>query len=732
MWMPFDTTLDEAGLRVAPLETLEGLLLLLRRLDGRLLRAISSLSEASEADADPDVYQGLVTSLNEALRLLAQEPGVPLNVAGEKDDDDPVRRGTGEYPSCLRTLAERYGLSDFDLEIVVVALAPELDLRYEKIYAYIQDDITRRRPSVDLALNLLCSSAIEKLRRREHFASDAPLIRNQLLQLVPDANQHQPPLLAQYLKLEDQVVNSLLGHKSLDRRLLSFCRLLVPSASGKASTVAPEVQRALHLLAGHTSKTRQSFRLYFSGECRLSKRRVAETLACELDARLLCVDLTQAQAASTEFEQIVKLVLLEAQLQDAVLFIEESESARVDAQADAHAHLVASLKDAQGIVILSGARAPVTGDGGDDFNPLEINFPMPNFEQRKTGWSSSLRQRGVALAAEHVDALAGRYRLAHGAIEGAVARAFEDARWRMLLSTPTGSSKAFEVVPTVDDFFTSARAQSSRSLAALARYIEAGYDWQDIVLPPDQLSQLTDMCAQAKQRHVVYDRWGFERKLSAGKGLNALFSGASGTGKTMAAEVISRELQLGLYKIDLSQVVSKYVGETEKNLERTFRDARASNSILFFDEADALFGKRTEVRDAHDRYANIEVGYLLQKMEEHEGIAILATNLRHHLDDAFVRRMNFIVEFPFPDEDYRRRIWDVMFPPEAPLDDDIDFRVLARDIKLAGGNIKNIALAAAFSAASDGGRIRMSHLMQAARREHQKLGRTWSETRSST
>jgi SpoVK/Ycf46/Vps4 family AAA+-type ATPase len=194
----------------------------------------------------------------------------------------------------------------------------------------------------------------------------------------------------------------------------------------------------------------------------------------------------------------------------------------------------------------------------------------------------------------------------------------------------------------------------------------------------------------------------------------------------MAAEVIANELGLDLYKIDLSQVVSKYIGETEKNLDRIFAAAEDANAILFFDEADALFGKRSEVRDAHDRYANIEVGYLLQKMEEYEGIAILATNLRSHLDEAFVRRMHAIVEFPFPDEDYRRRIWEVVFPREAPLGEDVDFSLLAREVRLAGGNIKNIGLASAFYAASDGGVIHMPHVLRAVQREHQKLGRMWN------
>jgi SpoVK/Ycf46/Vps4 family AAA+-type ATPase len=218
--------------------------------------------------------------------------------------------------------------------------------------------------------------------------------------------------------------------------------------------------------------------------------------------------------------------------------------------------------------------------------------------------------------------------------------------------------------------------------------------------------------------------WGFDRKLSFGKGVNALFAGPSGTGKSMAAEIVAGELGLDLYRIDLSGVVSKYIGETEQNLDRVFRAAEGSNAILFFDEADALFGKRSEVRDSHDRYANIEISYLLQKMEEYEGVAILATNLRQNLDESFVRRLAFTIHFPFPDEADRRRIWSGIWPAEAPLARDVDPDFLSRQFKLTGGNIKNIALAAAFLAAQNGGMVTMSHLLQATRREFQKLGKT--------
>jgi SpoVK/Ycf46/Vps4 family AAA+-type ATPase len=246
-------------------------------------------------------------------------------------------------------------------------------------------------------------------------------------------------------------------------------------------------------------------------------------------------------------------------------------------------------------------------------------------------------------------------------------------------------------------------------------------------LPGDRVERLREICNHMKYRERVHGEWGFDRKLSLGKGLAVLFSGPSGTGKTMAAEIIASTLSLELYKVDLSVVVSKYIGDTEKNLSRIFTEAETSNAILFFDEADALFGKRSGVKDSHDRYANIEVGYLLQRMEEYDGVVILATNLRKNMDEAFVRRLQFTVEFPFPDEADRRRIWAGVWPDDTPRDPALDIDLMARRFEIAGGSIRNIALAAAFLAADDGNVITMSHLMHATKREFQKMGKVVTE-----
>jgi SpoVK/Ycf46/Vps4 family AAA+-type ATPase len=345
---------------------------------------------------------------------------------------------------------------------------------------------------------------------------------------------------------------------------------------------------------------------------------------------------------------------------------------------------------------------------------MEQEFTIPPATLRKNFWETFSRQYQVDSKVDFAS-LAVKFRFSPGQIKDSMANAEYLALYR---SNQPGSIE-------MSDLYTACHNQSNQKLSILARKIKPKYQWEDIVLPPDQLEQLREICSQVKYRQVVYGEWGFDRKLSLGKGLTALFSGSPGTGKTMAAEVIANDLYLELYKIDLSQVVSKYIGETEKNLEKIFTEAETSNAILFFDEADALFGKRSEVKDAHDRYANIETGYLLQRMEEYEGIVILATNLNKNMDEAFLRRLNFVIEFPFPDTKHREILWRKIFPEDTPRNPDLDYLFLAEKLNIAGGNIKNIALNSAFYAAGEADAITMKHIILATKREYRKIGKSF-------
>jgi AAA+ superfamily predicted ATPase len=698
-----------------------GLLSALGRLDRLLARAVSAARAAYGPEAAGDPYRGLCVGPDEAARLVGRQPGVPLLWA----EDEPADGGC----SRLGWLARAFGLSRFEADVVVVALAPDLDLRYERLYAFLQDDVTRKRPTVDLALNLLCPSAEVRLRRLTAFLPGAPLVRHDLIRLVPDPQQVQPPLLSHYLKPDEQLVRLLLGHEGLDARLAPFCELIDPTASLEELPLPADLRRALPALASQARSAGRPLRLYFHGPPGTGRRAAAEGQARAAGLRLLAVDLVGALAADGGFERALRLAQREAWFQDAVLFLDGLDALRGDERAPSFRGLMAALAGDGGITILAGARPWLPAGSVSECGPLGtvvVPFAIPDHDGRRAAWEACLTAGGFPAQVDDLDALAGRFRLTPRQIADAVATACNQAAWRAaarLAGEPDAHPCA---APTFGQLLASARAQSGHHLAALAHKIEPASTWDDIVLSDDALAQLREICQRVAHRDRVLASWGFDRKLALGKAVNALFVGPSGTGKTMAAEVIAAELGLDLYRIDLSGVVSKWIGETEKNLDRIFAAAESANAILFFDEADALFGKRSEVRDAHDRYANIEVAYLLQKIEQYDGIAILATNLRGNLDESFTRRLAFTVHFPFPDADSRARIWAGIWPKETPLADDVDPDLLARQLKLSGGNIKNVALAAAFLAADEGSPVRLAHVLRAVRREYQKMGKVLS------
>lgn len=708
----------------------------LERIDLLIRLQVWRARQLYEADQH---FQGLVVTEQEVDHLMAEpaglprwaEEGGPLTLAQVRYALEEMRGKIAQRKAASRQrgivlrldrLAEHFELAPFDVDALLICLAPELDLRYERLFAYLQDDVTRKRPSVDLVLNLLTATLAEKLLMRQRFLPSSPLIRQRLLRLFQDSTQQEPPLLAQYLKVDPRIANYLLDGADLDFRLEPFARIVQPAASLAQVLLPVDLRERLRLLIQKT-QAGGSLVLYLQGPYGVGKQLTAEALARELGRNLLVVDGRRCwQLEGLDAAETIDLVFREALLQEAVLLWAGFDALLVDeSKPDDKAgqprawlqRLLQALEPRRDLTFLTG---DVTWEPADvllDAPFVRVELARPAAAERLQLWTASLDGGAQALSTEELRVLAGKFRFSGGQIRDAAATARNLARGR----DPEDGQM------TLDDLYAASRLQSNRKLAELARKIEPHYAWDDIVLPADRLQQLREICNQVRFRVRVYDEWGFGRKLAMGKGLNALFAGPSGTGKTMAAEIVAHELGLDLYKIDLSTVVSKYIGETEKNLARIFAEAETSNAILFFDEADALFGKRSEVRDAHDRYANIEISYLLQKMEEYEGVVILATNLRKNMDDAFVRRMHFTVDFPFPDEKHRLRIWQKIWPADTPRNRDLDLAVMARNFELAGGNIRNIALAAAFLAAGDGQMVAMQHLLQATRREYQKMGK---------
>jgi Winged helix domain, variant/ATPase family associated with various cellular activities (AAA) len=679
----------------------------LQRLDALLARAVTAAEAAYGTTVGADPYRGLYIGPDDVARLLARPPGAPLLADGADTDGEPV-----PADSPLALLQRRFVLSAFEIDVVLIALAPEIDLRYERLYAYLQDDVTRRRPGVELVLNLLCPTPEAKLAARGAFAPGAPLVREGIVAVVPEGTQVPGPLLANGLQVDDGVVAFLLGEVSLERRLAPSARLLLPAVDDAAEVADAELLRALARVAGEARAGGRAVRFHLRGARGAGAPRVAERLAAAIGAPLLVAELAPPADAGADLEPTVERLVRAARLHAAVLYVGDADGLTDERNPRARAAL-ARLSHAPTVTIFAGEKPwPPFGPG-----VIDVPLALVDFAAARARWRLRLEAAGAGAEDADLDVLAGRFRLGPEQIDRAVATACGQARLR-------AAGGALDTAPTADELFAAARAQSARDLGPMARRIEPRHGWDAIVLPPDALAQLQEIRGQATHRHVVYGAWGFDRKLSLGKGLNVLFSGPPGTGKTLAAEILARELRLDLFKIDLSQIVSKYIGETEKNLNRVFEEARATSAILFFDEADALFGRRSEVRDAHDRYANIEIAYLLQKMEEYEGISILATNLKQNLDEAFARRLAFVVELPFPDATSRRRIWEAIWPRETPRAADLDLDFVARQFKLSGGSIKNVALAAAFLAAEEGSPVRDDHVLRAVRRELEKTGRT--------
>ncbi|NLW46383.1 MAG: ATP-binding protein [Firmicutes bacterium] len=615
----------------------------------------------------------------------------------------------------LPRLAHLFNLTPFEEQTIVICLAPELDRKYDKLFAYLQDDVTLKKPSIDLVLKLLCNTEEQRISARSAFYSEAPLFKYNLILIDQSPSTIlATPMISRRIKLDNRITDYLLGFDWIDSRITPFVKRITFDSS--IATVFSEPQPQIRqFVVGKLDQfilTGEKLFLYFYGPVGSGKKLQTISICRELQLPLLMVDLQALSSNEISFSESIEIIGREAALQQAALcfnyfqclFEEENENRSYPEE------MLRVVRTYSPLTFIIGNSFWRPEELGEKEIFIDVEFTIPDERNRQEFWKLFADDYQIQNGLDFSE-LAAKFRFTPGQIKNSLRVGYHTSLKRF---EDGGIGNA--------DLYTACYNQSRHNLKKLAQKIHTKYTWNDIVLPKDQMDQLHEICNQMKYRAIVYDEWGFDRKLSLGKGLNILFSGAPGTGKTMAAEVIANELSLELYKIDLSQVVSKYIGETEKNLSRVFQEAENSNAVLFFDEADALFGKRSEVKDAHDRYANIEIGYLLQKMEEYVGIVVLATNLNKNIDEAFLRRLQFVVEFPFPDLKEREEMWYKIFPESAPRSQDLDYAFLAKRLKLAGGNIKNIAVTAAFYAAKDSSAIGMRQIMTASRREFRKLG----------
>ncbi|HEX4701035.1 MAG TPA: ATP-binding protein [Pseudonocardiaceae bacterium] len=618
-----------------------------------------------------DAFRGLYLS-DEAIDALLKghrEPAAPP--VAHTDADGRLGR-----LSCTANL------TPIDVELLLVALAPDVDSRFEQFYGYLNDDVTRRRASAGLALRL-CGMPEAAAVGRARLDSGAPLVAAGLL-TVDDADR---PFLSRSLRVPDRVVNHLLGDDRLDPALAGVAKL--------AESIVDDMPDTDRLAAAVNHPVRLVYLRERPGGG-------AGELACAALAKAgfpaLTVDLARL-TAEPDRRELATALLREAVVRGAGV-------------------VIGPVTDAGGAAVLAclaHAAVPIVAHGGQLWDPqwsvttpLQYEVPALPAAGRARCWTSHLDGRlapGVDPAEVTAHFVLGPTQIGNAARAAALSALLDHG------DVDAGHLRA------------GARSQNAAGLERLSRRIEPAVRWDDLVLPSGVLTLLRELVSRARFRDRVLDQWRMRPGGGRGKGVTGLFAGDSGTGKTMSAEVVAAGLGLDLYVVNLATVVDKYVGETEKNLERIFTEAAGVNGVLLFDEADAIFGKRSEVRDAHDRYANIESAYLLQRMETFDGIAVLATNLRANLDEAFTRRIDIVVDFPLPDPELRHRLWDNCLGPVLPRAGDLDLAFLASAFELAGGHIRSAAVTAAYLAAAAGRPVGMADLVGAVAREYRKLGR---------
>jgi AAA+ superfamily predicted ATPase len=653
---------------------------------------------------------GLMAELAALRRVLAEflarrtpeQAGSPVLA----DEDPPLSTPVGfedsaapHAPLALETLCATFGLSSFERKVLLMCAGVELDSRFTATYESANKGQRPGLPTFSLALASLEDAHWSAL------LPGRPLRRWHLIEVLAGEALTTSPL-----RIDERILHYLTGTRSIDERL----RGLVDPVDAPGNLTPSEqrvAQRIVDAISdGHWQSSSPVVQL--SGGESESRRAVAARVCAEIGLDLHLISAQVPPRGATEIDLFLRLWEREAALQPSALLLEYDDSLALEASGDfAVKRMVETL------------RSPLLISTRERIKPVErrlLSFEVPQAtpNEQVELWYRELGASASALHGE-VDAIVSQFSLSAGRIAAAVAQ------------TPPPESLDSHAGNGARQTFASAlwdacRIQSRGRLESLAQRIEPSAAWDDLVLPEKQKQLLAQIEVHVRQRNKVYRNWGFASKGGRGLGISALFSGPSGTGKTMAGEVLANRLRLDLYRIDLSQTISKYIGETEKNLRRVFDAAEESAAILLFDEADALFGKRSEVKDSHDRYANIEVSYLLQRMEAYRGLAILTTNRRDALDTAFLRRIRFVVEFPFPEADQRAEIWQRVFPGQTPTEG-LRIDRLAR-LSAAGGNIQNIAMSAAFLAADAGEPVRMSHLLVAARTEFTKIERPLTES----
>ncbi len=642
------------------------------------------IDERLSSDPKPsDPFRGLhISDTHVDWLLRARRPSTSSEFRDGVTDVSllPTTDDTGRALDSVRTA---FHLSDLDVAILLIAIAPEIDSRFEQFYGYLNDDVSARRATCALAFDLLDISLADAAARRR-LRQDLPLLVNRLI-TIRDASI---PFGRRELRVPDRVIGHLLGDDDAAHEL---DQVLIRT-SGNIRTDASVLATAL---------MEQSAPIYLREEIGSASRMLSDSAAAEAGLSTLHVDLKNVDPGP-DLSELIVVAGREAKFRRAVLVV-----GPVDLFAAANRNGISTLVDLDCAVVMIGRR--IWDPEWSHRLVLTLRSPPMTAEDRRKIWDC-FSSNGL-IRSKSVEA----FQLTPEAIS----RSIEFAQL---------NSYAHGRDPTANDLVEGARAQNVAGLEQLARRVEPRVTLDDMVVTADVGRQLRSFASRVMNRIKVLNRWKMRPGGLRGQGVAALFAGDPGTGKTMAAEAIAASLGFDMYSINLASVVDKYIGETEKNLERIFDEADGVNGVIVFDEADALFGKRSEVSDAQDRHANIEVAYLLQRIESFNGVIVLSTNLRANIDEAFARRFDLIVDFPNPDVKHRVRLWKSCLRPPLPLGSDVDFEFCADAFELTGGSIRAAAITAAYLAADENRAVEMKHLVSGITAEYRKLGRLVTES----
>lgn len=597
-------------------------------------------------------------------------------------------------PPALEKLCELFNLSSFERDILLLSAGVELDSAVAALCASANGDSRKPYPTFSLAMSFLPDA---------HWSALTPVGRLRYWRLIEPGSGDT--LTAGPHRIDERILHYLTGVQYVDERLKGFVKPV--SSTGDTVPSHSEITRQAIAVWDGAIQSGNIPVLQLYGEDSKSRQTIAATACSGLGINLHTMQAHVMPIEPRELDALIRLWEREAILTQSALLLDCTGIDNADhARGAAISRFIESARCA--IIVIGKEQRPISDRPSVSW---EVHKPMPR--EQYSLWREIL---GSNNANGQIESLVSQFNLNVSTLRDVC-----DEALRIRLVEEQNGDEDFNTI-----LWNTCRAKARPRLEALAQKISSAAGWNDLVLPEMQKRLLSEILAHVRQRLKVYETWGFGPRNARGLGISALFTGPSGTGKTMAAEVLANELSLDLFRIDLSQVVSKYIGETEKNLRRVFDAAETGGAILLFDEADALFGKRSEVKDSHDRYANIEISYLLQRMEAYRGLAILTTNMKDALDAAFLRRIRFVVHFPFPGIEQRIEIWRRIFPIDTPTNG-LEPHTLSQ-LNVAGGNIRNIALYAAFLAADADEPVQMTHVLRAARVEYNKLEKALTDT----